>query len=107
MRLCLSRLMRILVHEYASGGGFAGRDAPASLVREGLAMLTALVADLAAIREHQIVTTIDPRFTLDAPAGVEIVPLPPRSGALFNLIRQSADAVWLVAPETNGCLERL
>jgi tyramine---L-glutamate ligase len=99
--------MRILVHEYASGGGFAGRDAPASLVREGLAMLTALVADLAAIPGHQIVTTIDPRFTLDRPAGVEVVPLPPRGAAVVATLTRSADAVWLVAPETNRCLERL
>ena len=42
--------MRILVHEFVSGGGLAGRPVPASLAREGAAMLTALVADLAAIR---------------------------------------------------------
>ena len=54
--------MRILVHEFASGGGLAGRDVPASLGREGSAMLTALVADLAAIGCHEIVTTADPRF---------------------------------------------
>ena len=54
--------MRILVHEFVSGGGFAGRDVPASLAREGAAMRTALVSDLAAIGRHQIVTTADPRF---------------------------------------------
>ncbi len=62
--------MRILVHEYVTGGGFAGRDVPASLAREGRALLTALVADLAAIRGHQIVTTADSRFPVSAPPGV-------------------------------------
>jgi hypothetical protein len=56
--------VRILVHEFFSGGGLAGRDVPASLGREGSAMLTALVADLAALDGHHIVTTMDPRFPL-------------------------------------------
>ena len=102
--------MRILVHEFVSGGGLAGRDVPASLAREGSAMLTALVADLASIRGHQIVTTVDPRFPLAVPPGVEVVPLSPgkgRSPALLDAVIASADAVWLVAPETDRCLERL
>ena len=102
--------MRILVHEFASGGGFAGRDVPASLAREGSAMLTALITDLAAIRRHRIVTTADARFPPVAPPGVEVVtlalPADERSEQLDRLIA-SADAVWFVAPETGGCLERL
>ena len=93
--------MRILVHEFVSGGGFAGRDVPASLAREGAAMRTALVADLAAIGRHQIVTTVDPRFPFEAPPGVEVVTLPRGSGALLDAPHRSADAVWLVAPETD------
>ena len=101
--------MRILVHEFVSGGGLAGRDVPVSLAREGLAMLTALIADLAAIRRHQIVTTVDPRFALPTPSGVEVVTLSPGSEgrAALDALIASADAVWLVAPETNRCLERL
>lgn len=101
--------MRILVHEFVSGGGLAGRDVPASLAREGLAMLTALIADLTAIHRHQIVTTVDPRFALPTPPGVEVVTLSPGSegGATLDALIASADAVWLVAPETNRCLERL
>ena len=33
--------------------------------------------------------------------------LPPGSAALLDALIASADAVWLVAPETEGCLERL
>jgi predicted ATP-grasp superfamily ATP-dependent carboligase len=99
--------MRILVHEFASGGGLAGRRVPASLGREGAAMRDALIADLAAIRRHRIVITVDPRFPLKAPPGVEVVTLPPGSAALLDTLIASADAVWLVAPETGGCLERL
>ena len=99
--------MRILVHEFVSGGGFAGQEVPASLVREGAAMRNALVSDLAAIGSHQIVTTADPRFPIAAPPGVEVVTLPRGSAALLDGLFVSADAVWLVAPETNDCLERL
>jgi len=99
--------VRILVHEFASGGGLAGRPVPASLGREGAAMRAALVADLAAIRRHRIVTTADLRFPLAAPPGVEVVTLPPGSAARLDALIASADAVWLVAPEADGCLERL
>ena len=70
-------------------------------------MLTALVADLAAIDGHQIVTTVDPRFPLSVPAGVEVVTMTEiRSKGLDPLLSE-VDAVWLVAPETGHCLERL
>jgi tyramine---L-glutamate ligase len=99
--------MRILVYEFASGGGFAGQPVPASLAREGLAMRTALVADLAAIDRHEIVTTTDIRFNQAAPPGVDVVPLLPGDAAMLDALMASADAVWLVAPETDRCLERL
>ena len=98
--------MRILVHEFVSGGGYAGRDAPASLVREGLAMRTALVADLAAIGQHDVVMTTDHRFRRAAPAGVQVVELS-RGRSSFGGLMASADAVWIIAPETGGDLERL
>jgi tyramine---L-glutamate ligase len=100
--------MRILVHEFVSGGGLAGRPVTASLAREGSAMLAALVADLSRIGRHQIVTTVDRRFPLVAPPGVEVVPLlPGNPDALLEELITSVDAVWLVAPETDRCLERL
>ena len=95
------------MHEFVSGGGLAGREVPASLGREGSAMLNALVADLAATGCHELVTTTDPRFPLAAPPGVEVVTLATRSAALLDALIESADAVWLVAPETDRCLERL
>jgi len=101
--------LRILVYEFASGGGLAGRDVPASLSREGAAMRAALIADLAAMG-HQIVTTADIGAARTIPRGVDVVTLPlalrAREAALDRLMR-CVDAVWLVAPETDRCLERL
>jgi len=99
--------MRILVYEFVTGGGYAGRRVPASLAREGLAMRTALVADLASIGSHQIVTTMDRRFRRPAPRGVDVVEMASGPQALPESLFESIDAVWLVAPETNRCLERL
>jgi tyramine---L-glutamate ligase len=102
--------VRTLVYEFASGGGLAGRDVPPSIAREGAAMRAALVADLSAIGCHQIVTTADARAGRGLPRGVEVIPLPagdrPREAALDRAI-VSVDAVWLIAPEIDRCLERL
>jgi predicted ATP-grasp superfamily ATP-dependent carboligase len=69
-------------------------------------MRAALVADLAAIGRHQVVATVEPRFPLDAPPDVERVVLG-QNGRRFDDLIASTDAVWLVAPETDRCLERL
>jgi tyramine---L-glutamate ligase len=99
--------MRILVHEFVSGGGLAGRPVTASLAREGSAMLTALVADLAALGSHEIVATEDPRFPLRADASVEVVTIHPPARHALDALIASVDAVWIVAPETDRCLEDL
>ena len=99
--------MRILVFEFASGGGFAASPLPTSLVREGRAMLSALVADLVATGDHEIVTTADRRLALNAPKSVEVVTVGPGTAALPDELVSWADAVWLIAPETGGYLERL
>jgi tyramine---L-glutamate ligase len=99
--------MRILVYEFASGGGLAASPLPTSLVREGRAMLNALVEDLAAIGGHEIVTTADRRLPLTTPKGVEVGTVGPGAAALPDQLVSSVDAVWLIAPETGGCLERL
>ena len=100
--------MRILVHEYVSGGGLAGRPVPQSLAREGLAMRTALVADLAALGTHDIVTTADRRFPVAPTPRVSVVTLSPRERpSRLNALIEGCDAVWLIAPETGRRLERL
>ena len=118
--------MRIFVFEFVTGGGLAGRAVPRSLAREGLAMRTALVADLAAIKSHKIVMTTDTRFVRPVPHNVDLVPIVGRAlpgppgepdrarptsetgaTATIDALVNASDAVWLIAPETNRCLERL
>src|SRR4029453_5996992 len=70
-------------------------------------MLSALVEDLARIGRHEIVTTADRRFTLHAPRGVDVVTIGRGGAALLDDLIASVDAVWLIAPETDGWLEGL
>jgi predicted ATP-grasp superfamily ATP-dependent carboligase len=104
--------MRIFVYEHVTGGGFAGRPLPRVLACEGLAMRTALIEDLAAIGEHDIVTTMDDRVACAAPRGVQVVGMAAGRGdriaaSAIDAVVAGADAVWLIAPETGRCLERL
>lgn len=70
-------------------------------------MRDALVADLAALGRYRIVTSIDRRFPMrGVPAGVEVVALGRNREPLTALLAR-ADAAWIIAPETGGCLERL
>jgi predicted ATP-grasp superfamily ATP-dependent carboligase len=70
-------------------------------------MVAALVADLAVIGRHHLVVTADARFPVAAPSGVDVVTLRSSDPAPLEVLVAAADAVWLIAPETDRCLERL
>ena len=53
--------MQILIYEYASGGGYAGRPVSSSVLCEGYAMLRALAADFKAAG-HSVATILDSRL---------------------------------------------
>ena len=103
---------RIFVYEYLSGGGLdagaaAGDDA--ALLRAGLQMRDALLADLAALPGLQL------RYA--SAAGVAVPALPrgeacaPRAGeSALDFVRREAalnDLAWVVAPESGALLEAL
>lgn len=100
--------MRVFVCEFVTGGGLIAQDIPASLSREGDMMLAALVNDLTALPNVQVLSTRDPRLP---PAGLPARFVSPRdAGDLWPCWRgcmTRADAVWPIAPETGGMLERL
>ena len=104
-------VVRIHVFEFIGGGGMAGSPIPATLVREGDLMLTALVADLLELsgvqvslaRDARLALPIDPRLRAAQVfwRGPDVAP----SEALAREI-EAADATWPIAPETGGELER-
>lgn len=102
--------LKILVFEFISGGGFAGQPLPPSLAAEGGLMLQALLAELTALPGLELLIPLDERCqNLPLPAAAERVLITSRQDVLRllpEMIRQ-ADAVWPIAPETDGILARI
>lgn len=99
--------MRILLLEYITGGGLGWEPFPTGLVREGGLMLGALAGDLVEHRAIEITVLRDERLSLDFP-GASTIPVPPQQfEAVWRQQLVRCDAVWPIAPETGGILERL
>ncbi len=100
--------MRILVCEFVTGGGMPPDDPiPASLAREGDLMLRALVDDLLEVPGVKVTVTRDARLPpLPPPVRSITIDDPRESWALWEDLAREADAVWPIAPETEGALER-
>ena len=100
--------MRVFVYEHVTGGGLLlADDDLASLAPEGDMMIRALLHDLAEIPGVEPVALRDPRLEQDLLATV----LVPRSArdfwTSFDRALQMSDAVWPIAPEQDGWLERI
>lgn len=100
-------IVKIFAYEYSSGGGLVD-ESLRRLPYQGEMMLRALLADLAALPGVQVSTTRNPRLPgLDLPASVSVVPCDAAFDNSFDDCVRTADAVWPVAPESSGILERL
>jgi predicted ATP-grasp superfamily ATP-dependent carboligase len=107
--------VRVFACEFVTGGGLAGRALPAELCREGDIMLRALVRDLADVRDIEVVTTRDRRLGSGVshvtdtrhPPEVHWIDARDDPWLRWSGIIDACDAVWPVAPETGGTLERL
>ncbi|MCI0335592.1 MAG: ATP-grasp domain-containing protein [Planctomycetes bacterium] len=100
--------MHIFVYEWATGGGLVEEPGalPASLVREGAAMIGALAADLIRIDGCRVTTLRDPRVLQLTLPGCEVVDaLSAYShNEEFERLASKADATILIAPEFDGIL---
>jgi predicted ATP-grasp superfamily ATP-dependent carboligase len=101
---------RIFVHEFISGGGWSEGELPPDLVREGYAILWALLSDFQAWGAARTVTTLDTRLWSrhgELPAGEIVAQRPAEYESGFQSILSQCDAALIVAPETGGLLARL
>jgi predicted ATP-grasp superfamily ATP-dependent carboligase len=99
--------VRIFIHEHVVGGGLAGSDLPASLAREGRAMLFAIAEDIAALPGIRAVMTLDTR--VEPPPtreSLEVVPVvsEDETRSRFVELAASCDGTLVIAPETGGIL---
>ncbi len=96
--------MRILVYEYLCGGGYTGPAAP-SLYREGAAMLSALVEDLARSAALEPCTLLAQRCPLVLPGiGRRFVPGRDDESSALRALAAECDAALVIAPEDGGIL---
>ncbi len=103
--------LRLFVSEFLCGGGWSGGDRPASLVREGAAMLRAFLRDLLCISQLQVVTTWDRRLAeelgIESPA-LQVIPV---SGTdeereVFTRLCHDVDGTYVIAPELDDELSQ-
>ena len=96
--------MRVFVSEYVCGGAWPQKQLETSLAREGRAMLAALTEDIARVPGYEVVTTWDARLG-PCPlrdCEVRVVDSAFDEPSLFRELIRDSDAVWIIAPETNG-----
>ena len=100
--------MQIFVYEWATGGGLVDEPGPlpASLLREGAAMIGALTTDLLRIEGCRVTTLRDPRVVQLVLGSSKVVDVLSRSMHDEELERLAAtsDATILIAPEFDGIL---
>ena len=100
--------MKVFVSEFVCGGGWPEERIEPSLAREGRAMWLALVEDLARVSDVKVVTTWDARLGECPIRHGEVLPVDSseREAEEFRRLVQISDVVWVIAPETDGILER-
>ncbi|MGH8582519.1 MAG: ATP-grasp domain-containing protein [Gammaproteobacteria bacterium] len=99
---------RIFVCEYVSGGGCRADAELPAIATEGDGMLRALLHDLRSIDGLSLSTARDARLPpIDGPWEVRVIQAGEDPWPVWREQIEAADAVWPVAPETGGALERL
>jgi len=100
--------LKLLVYEHVSGGGFADESIPADILSEGFGMLRTLISDFKAAG-HNVTTTLDSRIArINPPIAADcVVPVFSLHETQVNIHKfaESADAVYVIAPETGGVLQ--
>lgn len=103
--------MRILVYEYFAGGGLDNDPSSLSILCEGLEMLRNLISDFKFVG-HSVITILDSKIInidfsqTNADQIIEIS----RFEELYDIINEfssNIDAAYIIAPETNGILQKI
>jgi len=102
--------LKLLIYEYITGGGYAGKEISPSILSEGFGMLRALISDFKAAG-HFVTTFLDSRLTafsslVDADEIITPSPKEELEKTLTSL-SESADATYIIAPESAQTLQRL
>lgn len=103
----VTRLKKILLFEFITGGGFAQQQLPGSLAKEGCMMLQALVNELAFCSNIELTVVLDWRIKdIQLTDNTTVVNVS-KNQSVYQLLPdlcRSSDFVWPVAPEIDGAL---
>lgn len=102
--------MKVLLFEYISSGGLANQPLPVGLAREGQLMLQALLDDFASVSGVEVQVMLDWRLAGGITAyGADATVIEPGQDYFqrFLDLTRECDAVWPIAPESDGLLQRL
>ena len=91
--------LKVFAFDYVTEGGPTARPLPQAFTQQGAMLFDALLADLGAVPGVEVCTMAK----LHAPGG----PAARSFGERFAACVQAADAVWPLAPESEGLLEHL
>jgi predicted ATP-grasp superfamily ATP-dependent carboligase len=99
--------MHVFVYEHLCGGALGGAAGAASLRREGLAMLSAVLADLGRCPDTRASALAEPGLCDElrplVPSG-EVHPAGGDRDALFRRLARGSDFTLVIAPEFDGIL---
>jgi predicted ATP-grasp superfamily ATP-dependent carboligase len=98
--------MKVLIHEWVTGGGLSGRPLPRGWAAEGRAMRRALADDFQAVGGVEVVITLDPRFVREAGPWRPVPVRPGEDEETLARLAAGCDLTVLIAPETGGLLEQ-
>ena len=98
--------MRLLITEFICGGGLANDLLPESLQQEGQMMLQALLNDCLAIKDYEVIITLDSRVSIDTHS-CKVVNFNGANNYFDKVVElaDQVDYVWVVAPESDDILE--
>jgi len=104
------RTLRVLVCEYASGGGAAEGSIPSDVLCEGFGMLRSLISDIKAAG-HNVTTLLNSALAAYNPPidADHVIPVSSWQEAKTSIenVAKSFDAVYIIGPETSQISQSL
>jgi len=102
--------LNLLIFEFVSGGGYANQKLSASILSEGYGMLRSLISDCKTAG-HNVTTLLDSRLKILNPPNeadqIIAVSSPNEVDEKLKELVGEADAVYVIAPESNQVLDKL
>ena len=108
--IATASFVKIFLYDHVTGGGLAGQVVPAAKLRAAQTIVRAMLEDLLSVAGVSVTLWCDSRVKLDLnldSARLTQTQVDSFDEAAWLQTVNNCDAVWLIAPESEGVLERL